>query len=71
MIVITGHDDRRITIQGHANYAPLGQEIVCASVSTLAQVLIASIEQMTQDKKELTKSILMLYESQIVPFSYN
>ena len=52
MIVITGHDDYRITIQGHANYAPLGQDIVCASVSTLVQVMIASIEQMTEDKIE-------------------
>ena len=53
MIVITGYKSiitGKITIQGHANYAPLGQDIVCASVSTLVQVLIASIEQMTQDK---------------------
>lgn len=52
MIVITGYDDLRITIEGHANYAPPGQDIVCASVSTLVQVMIASIEQMTQDKIE-------------------
>ena len=43
MIVITGHDDYRITIEGHANYAPPGQDIVCASVSTLVQVLIKTI----------------------------
>lgn len=52
MIVITGHDDYRITIKGHANYAPLGQDIVCASVSTLVQVLIKCIEDMTEDKIE-------------------
>lgn len=55
MIVIKCYDSiitGRITIQGHANYAPLGQDIVCASVSTLVQVMIASIEQMTQDKIE-------------------
>ena len=51
MIVITKYDNR-ITIKGHANYAPLGQDIVCASVSTLVQVMIASIEQMTDDKIE-------------------
>lgn len=51
MIAITSYDNR-ITIQGHANYAPLGQDIVCASVSTLVQVMIASIEQMTEDKIE-------------------
>lgn len=38
-----------ITIKGHAGYAPLGQDIVCAGVSTLAQTLIASIEALTED----------------------
>lgn len=51
MIVITKYDNR-ITVKGHANYAQLGQDIVCASVSTLVQVMIASIEQMTDDKIE-------------------
>jgi uncharacterized protein YsxB (DUF464 family) len=36
-----------ITIKGHAGYAPHGQDIVCAAVSTLAQNLIASIEALT------------------------
>ena len=51
MIVITKYDNR-ITIKGHANYAPLGQDIVCASVSTLVQVLIKCIEDITEDKIE-------------------
>ena len=51
MIVIT-KQDKRITIKGHANYAPIGQDIVCASVSTLVQVMIASIEAMTHDTFE-------------------
>lgn len=51
MIVITRHDGR-ISIQGHAGYAPHGQDIVCAGVSTLAQTLIASIENLTNDKIE-------------------
>ena len=38
-----------ITIKGHAGYAPQGQDIVCAAVSTLAQTLIASIEALTED----------------------
>ncbi len=38
-----------ITIEGHAGYAPQGQDIVCAAVSTLAQTLIASIEELTED----------------------
>ena len=36
-------------IAGHANYAPAGQDIVCASISILVQNLIQSIESMTMD----------------------
>lgn len=39
-----------ISVKGHANYAPHGQDVVCAGVSTLAQALIASIEELTEDK---------------------
>ena len=51
MIQITRHDGR-ISIYGHAGFAPHGQDIVCAGVSTLAQTLIASIENLTYDKIE-------------------
>ena len=46
--------DTAITIRGHAEYAPLGQDIVCAAVSALAYNLIASIEKLTADKIEYT-----------------
>lgn len=39
-----------ISVKGHANYAPHGQDIVCAAISTLAQTLIASIEELTADE---------------------
>ena len=48
MIVIT-HTSGEITITGHANYAPIGQDIVCSAVSTLTQVFIASVEKFTTD----------------------
>lgn len=41
-----------ITIKGHAGFAEIGQDIVCAGVSTLVQVLIQSIEDLTEDKIE-------------------
>lgn len=41
-----------IKLIGHANYAPIGQDIVCAGVSTLVQTLIQAIEEMTEDKIE-------------------
>lgn len=48
MIVIT-RAENSITIKGHANYAPRGQDIVCAAVSTLTQTLIASLEELTKE----------------------
>ncbi len=38
-----------ITITGHADYAPYGQDIVCAAVSTLTQTFVTSVECLTND----------------------
>jgi uncharacterized protein YsxB (DUF464 family) len=37
---------------GHAKYAAPGRDIVCAAVSALAQTLIRSLEELTEDKIE-------------------
>ena len=31
---------RRLSVKGHANYAPAGQDIVCAGASILMQALV-------------------------------
>jgi uncharacterized protein YsxB (DUF464 family) len=49
LIVVTKYTNG-ITIEGHAGYAPHGQDIVCAGVSTLVQNLIQSIEDLCTDK---------------------
>ena len=41
-----------IEISGHANYAEVGKDIVCAGVTALTQTLIRSIENLTSDKIE-------------------
>ena len=46
MIVITASQDA-VHIRGHANYAPHGQDIVCAGVTALTQVLVESLETLT------------------------
>lgn len=46
MIVVNVQKDR-ITVSGHAEYAEPGKDIVCAAISTLTQVLIASVEELT------------------------
>lgn len=51
MIVIERKKDG-IAIRGHANYAPIGQDIVCSAVSVLVQTLIQSVEELTTDKIE-------------------
>lgn len=48
MINIT-HSDGCIKIEGHAGYAAHGQDIVCAAISTLTQVFLASVEELTED----------------------
>lgn len=41
--------EREIEINGHAEYAPKGYDIICASVSVLVQNFIQSIETLTHD----------------------
>lgn len=55
MIVLT-QKDGCITIDGHAGYAPAGQDIVCAAVSALVATFIASIEELTADKIKATEN---------------
>lgn len=42
--------DCEVIVSGHAGYAPPGQDIVCAAISALTQTLIASIEELTENK---------------------
>lgn len=49
MIRITRRNDT-INIQGHAGYAEHGKDIVCASISTLAQTLVHSLDILTNDE---------------------
>ena len=53
-MITVKHHNAGITISGHAGYAPHGQDIVCAGVSTLAQTLIQSVEDLTDDAIEYT-----------------
>lgn len=39
----------KIEVTGHAGYADIGHDIVCAAISTLVQNLIWSIEDLTED----------------------
>ena len=48
-MIVIDQSGSEISINGHAGYAEAGKDIVCAAVSTLAQTLIASIEELTQD----------------------
>ena len=41
-----------IEINGHAGYAEIGKDIVCAGVTALAQTLIRSMQGLTRDKVE-------------------
>lgn len=49
MITIYNINDR-ISIEGHADYGPYGQDIVCSAISTLLQTFIESIAKLTDDE---------------------
>lgn len=51
MIAVSVRKDG-ITVNGHANYAETGKDIVCAGVTALTQTLIRSLEDLTRDEIE-------------------
>lgn len=51
-MIVVEISDRQISIKGHAYYAEKGKDIICASVSMLAQALIISLEELTDDDVE-------------------
>ena len=51
MIEVSVHEGE-IKVSGHADYAVFGSDIVCAGVTALAQTLIKSIKDLTDDKIE-------------------
>lgn len=44
MIIVTITDDK-ITLSGHANYAPRGYDIVCEAMGALTQTFAASLPE--------------------------
>jgi len=44
---------RRLTADGHAGYAPRGQDIVCAAVSALLFALIGDLQQRPNALRQL------------------
>lgn len=51
MIVIRVREDG-VTIEGHANYAEYGKDIVCAGMTAIMRTFVKSIEDLTEDKIE-------------------
>lgn len=41
-----------ITVSGHAEYAEIGKDIVCAGVTALTQTLVSSLEELTVNDVE-------------------
>ena len=40
--------ENRMTLRGHADYAPRGEDIVCAAASALVFALIGALEEKEQ-----------------------
>lgn len=52
-----GPGGAELTAQGHAGYAPAGQDIVCAAVSVLAQTLANKVEAAARSGRLLTSCV--------------
>jgi uncharacterized protein YsxB (DUF464 family) len=44
------NNENRISVEGHANYGPYGQDIVCSAISTLLQTYIESVANLSNDE---------------------
>ena len=52
MITVT-YENHAIKAVGHANYAQVGKDIVCAGVSILTYTLVSSLTELTEDEIEV------------------
>lgn len=49
-MVVIKVTNNRLAVEGHANYAPHGEDIVCAGISALFQTLVVSLEALTDQE---------------------
>ena len=51
-MIIISITETAVVVEGHAGYDEPGKDIVCAAVSTLAQVLAESLKLLTETKTQ-------------------
>ena len=49
-LIVVKIRENSLSIDGHAGYAEVGKDIVCAAVSALAQGLLHSLDALTDDE---------------------
>ena len=54
MIDITFGPGAKITVKGHACFAPIGEDIVCAGISALVFAFAASTDARIESNKEIS-----------------
>lgn len=66
-MIIVSQSPKEIKISGHANYAPKGQDIVCAAVSALVTTTVNSLDSFkkNQIKVKTDGQVTLLLNSQI------
>lgn len=55
MIVVRVREDG-VTVSGHAGFAGVGKDIICAGVTSLTQTLIKSLNDLTENEIEYEMS---------------
>lgn len=52
----------RIVVEGHAGYAPIGSDIVCAGISALYETLKISLESLASARAEEQEPVLNILQ---------
>lgn len=50
MVITVTITEHGLTVDGHAGYAEIGNDIICAAVSALTQGLVHSLKSLTDDE---------------------
>lgn len=59
-LIVVSVTSNRVTVEGHAGYAKSGEDIVCAAASVLANNLVNSLKQLTDDEIEYENNVGLL-----------
>lgn len=64
--IVYDRKKHRVTVDGHAQSAPKGEDLVCAAVSALVYTLAANVEGLAKDKSKFRRAKTEVEEGKAV-----